>query len=338
MRLDLTKQTFVTNFLYVVLLVIVVCGGWLGVPDLVVKHQTLGLPLGNAIDNLFIDFPIATIGVTSFLMLLNVFLVTRLCVKNVAFLDQSYMPAFIYVVVCSGYLNEFSNIRPLIALAIILYAFGQVFKSYNIKSLTAGLYLNIGFYFGLAATIYEPAIFLLPLVFIALMIFRFFEIREWIAAIVGFSLPLFFAGYVNWLVDSDFIGFYYRYIEILMTPTGEDISWQSVTITQWVFFGIISLLILLSIIKMLTRRTFYHVNATKAYLFFVWFMLLSLIMFIYSPCQSLNMLPIVAAPISVIVPAFFHDNKSTFWTNLLFAILIGSVIVLHIIPMVINVL
>lgn len=329
MKLDLTKQNIFTNILYVVLLVIVLWGGW---SQANVGFQTSALSLGGVIDNAFNEFHIAGFVVSSLLVLLNMFLVTRLCIKNAIFLEHSYVPAFVYVAVSAGFLNSCPSFRPLIVSTILLLITGQIFKSYNIKSLATGVYLNIGFYFGLIAVIYEPAALLFPLVIIGLMLFRFFDIREWIVAIVGFALPLFFAAYVNWLITGEFTEFYRQYIAVLLTPASDNLSLQNVTITEWVFCSVVILLILFSVVKTFTQRALSQAKIFKAHVFFVWFTLLVLAMLIYAPCRSLHMLPIVATPIAVVVSSYFNVRKPSFMTNLLYIILIGSTIVLHIVP------
>lgn len=334
MNFDLTRQSFFSNLFYILLLSILFWGGWVLAPDM--KELTQVIPsthLGTIIDNYIRQHPITGVIAASLLMFYNSLLVTRICIKNVVFLERSYMPALIYVVVSAGYFNSAMALRPLLVSMLLLWAANRIFRSYKIKTLAAGRYLSIGVLLGLAAVLYAPAIALIPLVFVGLFTFRLFNIKEWIAAIAGVMFPMVMALYIIWIQEgTDFGTSIDNFIRILLYSNPAKISIRSLNVIEWSFIATLCTLFTLSIISITRRHSAFKFKPMRVYMFFVCALVISAAVLLGAPCGSLYQLPIVATPLAVIIPVYFNGRRPTFWTNFLYALLIGCSVVLHIIP------
>ncbi len=111
------------------------------------------------------------------------------------FLERnSFMPSLLYVVLMSSY-HSFYGIDGLLlshtCLIITLY------QLYFLRQNEDGrkIVFNASFFAGLAATFHPPLIGLLPILFFMIWTIRPFVFREIILAILGFGVPLFYAGF-----------------------------------------------------------------------------------------------------------------------------------------------
>lgn len=341
MGLDLTRQSLLKTLFYFVLLALIFWGAELIQPErsgLVAAAQNTphvpppaGMPLGTLIDRWLGCVPGIGILLSSILVFINSFFVTRIVIRNVIFLERTYMPAIIYLLVSSGYYNSYMSFRPLLVAFLLLVAVEIVFKSYNRKTLVSGSYLIVGFIFGTAGAIYASALFLGALIPVGLFIFRLFDLREWIAAFGGWLLPLFFSAYGVWIAGGDFLSVVSECRAALMTPSALP-SAKLFSSFEWTFIGCVAVLFVLSIITFLGRRRSYKLKPFKVYIFFIWMLVVSASILIFVPCRSLYQLPILAVPLAVIIPTYFNSRKPNFVSNFLYALMMGCAVVIHLLP------
>lgn len=335
MNFDLTRQSLFTNILYILILSIILWGSWLTIPQSSTATVSEGTPLGMLIESQLNLHRVLTVIISFCLALFNSLYVTRLCVKNVVYLERSYMPALIYLLVSVGYYDSNAVVIPLLVSILLLKTSSMIFNTYNVKSLISGQYLNIGFLMGLSATLYAPALLLIPIVFIGLQLFRYFDIREWIATIVGVALPFFFMFYTLWLLGQDWLLALTNYFELLdfskvnIIPTLTDI-----TPLYWLFMSIIAVFVTLAFISFLRHQGSFKVKPRKAYSFNLWLIVLIIVAFAVAPYRSIEQFPILATPLAVIIPTFFASNRPTFITSFLYALLIFCTLAMHLIPIV----
>ena len=145
MSLDLTRQSLLKTLLYFVLLAVIFWGAELLHPVrsglVAAGHDTravtpmAGVPLGSLIDHWISFVPGVGILLSSLLVFINSFFVTRVVIRNVIFLERTYMPAIIYLLVSSGYYNSYMSFRPMLVAFLLLVALEIIFRSYNYKPL-----------------------------------------------------------------------------------------------------------------------------------------------------------------------------------------------------------
>lgn len=294
--------------------------------------DTAGLPFGRWIDGVLGILPVLSVILSYLLVFVNSFYTTRVVVRNVIYLERTYMPAIIFLLISSAYYNSLISFRPLLAVFLLIMATEMIFRSYNYKSLAAGAYLIIGFLLGLAGAIYIPALFLVLLLPVALSLFRLFDPREWIAALVGWFMPLFFSAYAVWLNGGEFLSVIEDIRVGLLTP-GEIPDIRQVNVFEWVFAGSAVILLLLSIVTFLRRRREYKRKPFKAFSFFIWMFAIWMAVVVCMPGRSLFQLPILALPLAVIIPTCFSSRKANYIPNALYLIMIVSAIVINLLPL-----
>ena len=336
MNFDLTRQSLFTTIFYFILLTAVFWGGWVvgGLPEAADNTPlNYGTPAGVLIDSWFARFPLAGIVLSTLLVFVNSMLVTRLTIRSVFFMEKSYMPALVYLLISSGYYNSYMSFRPLLASLAILIGSGLILRSYDAKHLMSGGWVTIGFCFGIAALIYAPAVGFVLMVFIALMLFRMFDIREWLSAITGIALPIVLVLYIVWFMGNDAGTVVTNYRDALLTYNGTMPGISDVTPVEWLFLGTVALTAVLGVFSFARHQTSGSRKPVKAFVYFLWMTLLAFAI-LFAPCRSIFQLPLAAMGLAVIIPAYFNGRKPSLVSNLLYALLIISAVAIHIVPLI----
>lgn len=339
MSLDLTRQSLLNTILYFVLLATVFWGAELFDPaSAVLAHEVRGgevinMPLGRLIHDFIVAWPVVGLLISSLLVFINALLVTRIVIRNVIFLERTYMPSIVYLLISSGYYNSYLSCLPLIVSLLLMVAAEMIFKSYNDRNLSTGRYLTIGFTVGLAGMVYAPALLFVVLLPVALMMFRLPNVREWISAFAGWMLPIFFTAYGVWLAGGHFSEIVDTALEAIVTPKPMVPSVQLLTYFEWTFIGCVALLFVLSMITFFSRLRSFKLKQLKAYIFFIWVFIFTVAIITLVPCGSLYMLPVTATPLAVIIPTYFNSRKPNFVSNFIYVLMLGCAVMIHILPL-----
>ena len=104
---------------------------------------------------------------------------------------NSYLPAFMYILMMS-LCASLLRFHPVILVNLLLLgALDKTFALFKQES-PVSLLFDSCFLISIASLVYFPAVTMFILFLLALAILRHFSIREWLIAIIGFSLPYFF--------------------------------------------------------------------------------------------------------------------------------------------------
>lgn len=332
MNFDLSRQSPFATFFFLAILIFVFWSGQLGTPPLPIPCVT---PLEASLDAMVANNILITQILTAALVFVISLAITRITIRNVIFLERTYMPALIFLVISSGYYNSLFSFRPLLATLALTFSISAMARSYSRKSLASGDYVVSGFWFGCGIVLFFPAIMVLPILFIGLILFRFWDIREWVSAIAGLLMPIatslmiyLLSGVDMQLLWSGIVSFSTTYSGGILSPI------RGINLLQWTFIGIIVVLLILSVISFFIQRKNYSVKPYINYLFFIWFAIIVILGGTLLPLRTIYLLPIVALPLSVILPSFFNGRKATFLSNFLYAMFIITAIAISIFPLI----
>ncbi|MEG1607383.1 MAG: hypothetical protein RR066_04535 [Mucinivorans sp.] len=294
-----------------------------------------GTPLSGVINCFVGRYYWLSIALSIFLAFNISFRVARLTVRNVRFLDRSYMPALVFMIICCGCFISVHMLVPMMAVSMIIRASKWLFRSYSLKSSAAGVCLVAGAYYGLAVSIFAPALYLVPVLFVGIAMFRLFNCREWLSALGGVALPLLCSGYVAWLMGQSWCSTYCDFVNELFKNNN---LWGFITHITWLdmaFFGSTSALVILSVIKFLKRGKGNSPKAYKAYIYFMWILLAVIVVLVLSPSGSYLMMPLLALPCAVLIPTLFAGRIPGFWPNFLYSLLVISAVASTVLPLII---
>ncbi|MCX6290776.1 MAG: DUF6427 family protein [Bacteroidetes bacterium] len=222
---------------------------------------------------------------------------------------NSYLPAFLYVLLMSFALPVLWLHPVLIANIFLLVALDKTFSLF--KNETAALALfDGGFMISMASFFYFPAVLFFAWFIISIAILRPFSFREWLIACIGFVLPYFFMSvYFFW--NDRLVSKWESGIRLFASKT-PDISFVTGRPLFWLFL-LTGFLFLLSMGKF--RRNFYK-NVVKTRLcqqLLMLYMVFAVLSAFLSTSVDFFQLTLLAIPFSLFFSNYFLLVKKKTW-------------------------
>lgn len=149
-------------------------------------------------------------GVSTLIIIFQAGIFNQLLLKNKAYDENSYLPAFLYMILMVS-VPDFMTLSPqLLSLTFILLALRNVLRRID-NQVTDELFLNCGIFIGIATMIYLPSVVFLLVFLFALILFSTAATRRLILYLFGFLLSFAMCSlYFYW--RGDFWLFVDRYL------------------------------------------------------------------------------------------------------------------------------
>ena len=263
------------------------------------------------------------------LVFLGYLLVCSQCLHLNAILNKyevlykaSYLPALFYLLF-SAILPQFVVFHPILFVnTIMLFVFEKILRLYK-NNLPLSLDFDSCLLISLASLFYFPAALFALLFFISLSILKPFSWRDWVVGLLGLLTPYFFAFVIFFLKDQwrEFLDF------ILSTPIREKMeirdlvpkAYQVTILVAGAFF-------LAALLKL--RNNFYKndIRTRNYQQVIIVFFLTSAGSALLTRENMLFKLSAMTIPLSVIVSNYFLSIKKRWWAEILFYILLATLI------------
>lgn len=236
--------------------------------------------------------------------------------------NRTYLPTLFYILICSG-LSCLHGINPAAYSSFfIILSVSKLFASAEVNTLD-NLFKS-GFFVSIAALFYLPSVTIIALLFIGIAILNIRGLRPWLSAIAGFATPLFFTFcYYYFFTDSPTILFSLATNSFNFTPL---YTFASLGIAYHIFAGFLILLVLISITFLLRAMGMQKIIIRKYYNILLWLLFGTLGVMLFSVGTSIEIIIILAIPLSFILSFFFNFSRNRFWSELLFIVLIAGVL------------
>ena len=298
------------------------------------------MPLGVWIDRLGHALPLWGKNLCIVLIVFwNSLLLTRLMSRNMLVLERTYLPFVLYLLVACGLSFGRAPLAPYVAAGLLVSAFDLMIGSFRrvviyAKSFDAALLT------GLSMLVYGPAAIYALLLPFSLILFRK-DWREWISCLTGLVLPFLIASYIYWGLGEPFPYLAELWLQEMQERLSGPFYWQQTAellssasslqdtrtplvlmITTWAPLLLVSLA---ALVVFIGRGRSMRTRPYKTYLYFLWILFFSLILLL-TPGGSMTDLPLLAAPLAIIIPNFF--TRFGGWIgNLTYLVLLGTIIV-----------
>ena len=237
------------------------------------------------------------------------------------FKNVTILPAYIFVILSSGF-----NLSSLwICSFIMLFVLNKLMSTYQHQKPFAHLY-DSGFLIGLSFLIYPPSLVFFLVVLFSNAIYTALEWRNFVIPILGLFTPLLFGATLGYFFDK--LELLFNFYLSSFDFQNFSIEWTTELIT-WV--SLVGLIFLLSFKEMLLWLSMKNLRSRKSfYLLFVysWCVFLSLFM---AP-NTFNHLLFLVLPLSVIIANYFMFLQKKWWYEGAIIVLILCTIYLHIAP------
>ncbi len=279
---------------------------WFGGYSGFMVHTNNPMPLYNALlkiitpDHKFIYF---LLGV--FLVISQTIHLSFVCNKHEVLYRNSFLPGLFYMLLMLS-IPQFISFHPiLIVNSILILILNKIFQLYKNEAPLAWDF-DTCVLLSIMTMFYLPAVIFLLLYAVGLIVLRPFSWRDWIVGLMGFITPLFFVLVYYFLCDRLQEAKHFIHIPKISRefniknaiPAGYPLT------ILWVV-----IVFILSVIRLQSN---FQKNAakTRSYqLIILFFVIISLLMIIFTPVEPLFRFSILCIPLAVIVSYFFLTTK-----------------------------
>jgi len=268
----------------------------------------------------FIQAPVVVVILSFIFILIQTYLVVQIDLDFFIIDKRSFLSGIIFITLSSGFIQN-SNILPvLLGEIFLIWSFFKLFKCYKIKNSLAVLF-DSAFILSVGSLFYYNLTFYFAAILIGILILRPFYWREAAAALIGFVTPFFLYLSFSFLFSKNFAGVFQSLKANLLIP----VKYLTPSISHYILFAFVALLILLSNIGILNHYMSKNISVRKYFTIFLWIFIVSIILFFILPSASYELFYIVCFPLSYLFTNHFMHIKSGFWSEMLFLLFLGIV-------------
>lgn len=232
----------------------------------------------------------------------------------------SFLPATMYITVTSLFTPFLTLSPPLICNFLLLWMLHKLFSLYKSNDVKSTAY-DLGMLVALGTLIYLPYIYLMLAIWIALIIFRPFNWRDWAASIIGYATIFLFLAVFYYLRGhlADF--------NTIWIPLGTKFP-DSININYHPYLELIPVTVIFILCFFRLRENYYksYVQVRKSYqLLFIIFMITALAFYVKA-IFVLNHFLLCAIPAAIFFSYYFLYSTRRWFYETLYLIVIISII------------
>ncbi|NTW31915.1 MAG: hypothetical protein HGB12_04715 [Bacteroidetes bacterium] len=263
-------------------------------------------PLYHFISNWINDLSVIRGIIALSLIVFEAILINHILSDNDLIPRNSLIAAFIFIIINSLFINVI-NLNPvLIANLFIITALWLVLKLYEDKDAYSTAF-NVGTLISVASMFYFPSIIFVFLVWVVFIVYRLYKWREWFIVLLGLIIPYVFLGTYYFWNDclSTKISIYKEallFINFNDFPSGIYIK---------IVFIFLSLLMLLSVSKLLAVINEKAIKMRKFLSFMIWFFIFDFICLNLSNNYGTLGFLMMNISVSVLLSLFLSYSKKT---------------------------
>ncbi|HEY8781962.1 MAG TPA: DUF6427 family protein [Mucilaginibacter sp.] len=232
----------------------------------------------------------------------------------------TFLPALMYVTI-SGLFTPFLVLSPpLVCNFLLIWMLFKLFAFYKGKDAKSTAY-DLGMIVALGSLIYLPFIYFFLAIWIALIIFKPFNWREWVAGIMGYGTIFFFLAVYYYLSDS------LEHFYTIWLPLAARFP-VSVNINYYNYLILIPVIVVLVLCFFKLQQNFFrsYVQVRKSFqLLFAVFLLAALTFYVKAAFQLDHFL-LCAVPATVFFSYYFLYAKRRWFYEALFGLMLIGIV------------
>jgi hypothetical protein len=293
----------------------------LNTPHVLFLFDSSPMPLYKFITDFLPATSAVAASITLVLVILQGFWLVRLNTRFIFINNRNYLPALFFILLCTS-IPDLQRLNPvLLSGFFLLLAIEKVFESYRNNKL-AYEYFVAAFYISIGSLFYPYVIFFVFFIWAALAVLKSFNWREWAFTIIGFLLPLFFTFSFYYLVHNDTLRLYHDF----KASFSSNFHFTNHQMPVIAFFGFMALMVLVGSQFMIRTYAVMKILPRKAFTVIFWLFLNSIAVYLLVRSASVEMIFLVAIPLSYLFSNYFTFLKSTRWGNILLLIFLILII------------
>ena len=252
------------------------------------------------------------------LMLIEAFMLQRIDLKFIIVEDKVITPPLFFILIISMLAQSYNILPVMLANLLFMLTIMRTFDSEHLPE-QKRYYFESGLLLGIGALLYPPLTAMLLFVIATQFVVRFFDIREFLALVLGFVLP--FGFYLFGMFMTDQQGLFWDRMEQFFET--QDFT-LNLGIVQIAAICYMALIVLIELVVMSQYIRMYKVTTRKYFMLFFWLIIISVAGFFLIPCAGLTMLVFVAIALAFITSLYFMQIRRNAVGEILFLLLIIS--------------
>lgn len=258
---------------------------------------------------------------TAAIVVLSQALIFNKIINNFNILGKSsFLPALFFIVTSSVFTPFLFLSPPLFCNFFLLYVLHKILLEYKNPDSISSMF-DLGLIVALGTLVYFPFVLFLIFLWIALIILRPFNWREWISVIIGYITVVFFLG-VFYFWNGRLLDFYE-----IWKPLSNAFPFNiKIQITDYIVLFPIAACVLLGIghIRQNYFKSFVQVRKTFQLLFFLFF--IAALSFYLKPDFRINHFLLCVIPVATVLAYYFASAKIKWIYESLFIVMISFVV------------
>ncbi|TDQ09863.1 DUF6427 family protein [Pedobacter metabolipauper] len=271
------------------------------------------IPIGEVLS------PATNVFFAAIIIYVQAILFNRVINNHVLLTKPGYLPALLYITSASLFM-PFLVLSPTLICNFLLIWIMDKFLKIG-KSTTAIMPMfDIGMIIAIGTLIYFPFIVMLVMIWLTLLLYRSFDLREWLSGLVGFLTIFFFlAVYYYW---NDSISMFYK----IWLPLGN--KFPSVfKINYDDYLVLVPVLVMLILASLQLRENFFRsfISTRKAFQMLFFMFLVGLVSFYTKPDFRLHHFLLCVPPGAVLLAYYFSNATKRWFYESLFLIFVVTI-------------
>lgn len=269
-------------------------------------------------------YPLVGVVLSLLLIIALGFLMQMINAQYLFIRIRSKFPGILYVLVVGGFVFLHTLHPVYFAAVFFLFAVYRLFSTFEKKKPYSAL-IDTGFLLGVGSLFYYHLVFIFPAFLLGVLILtRETRWRELVITALGFLLPFLFAfSYVFFTNQLN------EHVAIFKSQILFPISKISANYALWFYLAVLVLYTVIASIDILTQYDSKKISSRKFFSVYFWIFTCSLLAFVVVPGASLEMLLISSIPVTFLISNLFIFMKRRFWSELLFMLLLGIIIIMQ---------
>jgi hypothetical protein len=264
--------------------------------------------------------PNVNILLSALFILIQALLVNYLVNKYNLYGKSTFLPALMYITVTSLFVPFLVLSPPLICNFLLIWMLFKLFGLYKRADAISATF-DLGMIVAAGTLIYFPFIYLTLGVWAALVLFRPFNWREWIAVLLGFVTIFFFLG-VFYFLNDKLTSFYE-----IWRPLGSRFpNLQKINYYNYLVIVPVVLVLILSLFKLQQNFFKSYVQTRKSFQLLFFLFVVGALSFYVKTDFILSHFLLCSIPVSIFMSYYFLNAKRRWFYEILYLILFVSIL------------
>ncbi|MCC6818217.1 MAG: hypothetical protein IT245_04955 [Bacteroidia bacterium] len=202
----LFSYTFNQTILFLFIFTIIIRTSGLLVPY-VNTTQNLNINYLSDFFNSINEYSIVGFIISTLFVFVTALAFNHICIKHELIIFPSYLPAYFFILLNSVFVDQFYAGPVIFVNFFLIISLGAILNLFQSENPSISIFAASTLA-GLSALMNMTYIAFFIVVVIGINIFRSFNFRENISALIGFLLPLYVGTMINYLINGNFLPYY----------------------------------------------------------------------------------------------------------------------------------